>query len=219
MTQSSNVLILERGRPTHWGRTRLIVSLAVYGGALGAAAVLVSFLVRNAPAVYIEPSRMPLLQSVFFSGSGVVAGILINLPAIYWLGQRSRAPSNLLWWWAFGLFYGLFGSVLAGAFFPFSIQLMELARGTVGLGELLFRMWYVFALIPTSAINNGARDMVTWLLAGGLFGTGAWIIDMANASRRPDIYTYGPWVVSITLGLIFVSIAAYGPADALSTFG
>jgi hypothetical protein len=66
---------------------------------------------------------------------------------------------------------------------------------------------------------EGALAIYTWLLAGALFGTGAWIIDKLNASPNPIASKYGAWAFAISMGMIVAAIAAFGPPEILRNFG
>ena len=71
-----------------------------------------------------------------------------------------------------------------------------------------------------AATGNYVEGAVfTWLLAGALFGTGAWVIDMLNASPNLIASKYGTWAVALSLGSAVVAFAVFGPPETLRSLG
>ena len=209
----------DQGRATDWRLTRLVMAIGFYAAAVGASAVLVSFIVRSTPWAWSEPGRLPAIQATYFAGAGAVGAIIVNIPIVFWLSQRDRAPSNLFWWWGMGLLFGFLGPVVTGGVFPFSSLLLGYAQGLIDGGELLGGLHLSFWNIPFSAVINGARDIVTWLFAGAIFGTGGWIIDNLHACRLNFVNVYFPWVAALILGTCVVAISVLGPLDMLAVLG
>ena len=70
----------DQGRPTDWRLTRLIIVIGLYAAAVGATAVLVSFIVRSTPWDWSEPGRLPPIQAIYFAGAGAVSYTHLTLP-------------------------------------------------------------------------------------------------------------------------------------------
>ena len=216
MTPLSSPSLLAAAQRSHGRRLRLAISLTLYGGALGAAVVLISLLTRTKP--WVEPEHLSFAPSVFLSLGGALAGILIVWPTTYWLGDSAGAPRGLLAWLAIGFGFGVLLPLLAGAFLPLSIVFVDLSLGIISASELFSRALDALFRAPLSLVY-GALGIFTGLLAGALFGTGAWVVDMVNASSNPVASRYGPWAIIILLGFIAVVIAVFGPPDTLAKLG
>ena len=194
-----------------------MVSLTLYGGALGAAASLVALLSRF--EFPLEPTRIGFLDSFFFASSGALAGIILTWPSAFWISQRTPGHNNLLVWLGLGLTYGILAPFAAGGFLPFTTVLLNLASGTMGWSELGSGLETVFRVIPFSIVNNGGKDLYTWLIAGGIFGTGSWMIDWIDSYSNSEVSRYGTLILSLILATIFVAFAIMGPVDFLATIG
>ncbi len=107
----------------------------------------------------------------------------------------------------------------SGALLSLSAVFVEFALGAIATGELLPRILDAFFRAPINAVNHGALGLLTGLIAGGLFGTGAWIIDTLNTSTNPVISRYAPWAVALLLGTIAVCLALFGPVELLAKLG
>ena len=213
---SSSVLTINA--ETRRRRIRLATSMALYGGALGAASILISLL--NRTPFGADPEHLRLIDSVFISLAGAIAGIAVALPLGYFMGGASGAkPSNLLLWWAVGLAFGLALPFVTGALVPLSLVFEDLSIGLIRPGQVFERVLDSVFRAPLNLFVNGALSMFTGLLAGAIFGTGGWVADMFNASRRPVAAKVGPWVVAIVLGSVAVVIAVFGSPDALAKLG
>ena len=217
MTPLSSPSLLAAARRSHGRRLRLAISLSLYGGALGAAVVLISLLTRTKP--WVEPEHLSFAPSVFLSLGGALAGILVVWPIAYWLGDRAGEPRGLLSWLAVGFGFGVLVPLLTGAFLPLSVLLVDLNLGVVNSGELFSRVLDALFRAPLSLVVHGALGIFTGLLAGALFATGAWVVDMVNASSNPVASRYGPWAIVVLFGFIAVAIAVFGPADTLAKLG
>ncbi len=218
MIKANSLRLPQRKRPPDWPRIRFTACVTSYAGALGAAAVLVSFLVKT-DIIIREPEHMTLIPSVFLSSAGGLGGVLIAWPLARWLSEGSDRPHNLLIWWLLGVGFGIILPFLTGALLPLSAVFMELALGTIGAGELLSETLNAVFRTPIYMVTHGAYALLTSLLAGGLFGTGAWIIDRFNAASNPSVSRYGPWAVALVLGFAVVAIAAFGPPETLERLG
>ena len=211
MTQSTTRTLLP---PADVRRLRLTACLALYGAALGAATVLVSLLTRTKP--WLEPQHPGLLLAVLLSLSGVLAGLLITSPAVYWLGERAREPRGLLIWLAFGFGYGVLLPFFTGAFLPLSVVFIDLSLGVTAVGDLLTETLNAALRAPLSSFVHGALGLLTGLLAGALFGGGAWLIDRANASSDAITEKYGTWSVTLILASTALTVTLFGPLEILA---
>ena len=216
-TPLSGPSLLAAARRAHGRRLRLAISLTLYAGALGAAVVLISLLTRTKP--WVEPEHLSFAPSVFLSLGGALAGILIVWPLAYWFGDGAGAPRGLLAWLAVGFGFGVLLPLLTGAFLPLSIVFVDLSLGVISAGQLFSSALDALFRAPLSLAVHGALGIFTGLLAGALFGTGAWVVDMVNASSNPVASRYGPWAIALLLGSIAVVIAVFGPADTLAKLG
>ncbi len=198
-------------------RIRLMTSLALYGGALGAASALILELERK--PWYVEPEHMPLIPSFFISLSGGIAGVLVALPLGYLIGARATESSSLPRWWVIGLAFGLLLPFVTGALFPLSLVFVNLSLGVIQSSDLIGQILDAGIRAPLSTVVNGGAGLYTGLLAGALFGTGGWAVNMFNASTRPVASRIGPWAIVLVLGGMVVVIALFGSPDALVKLG
>ena len=186
--------------PRDTRRVRFAASIAVYGGAIGAAAILVNFL--SQVDVYQAPERLALGPSAMFAISGFLAGGMITWPTAFWiyggLGffyPKLRESRSLLVWGLLGFCYGvLFPLVMGALFLPVTLVFVDFANGLVSVPGLLTRFIdLATGLWAAVAFTFGFRLFFTGLMAGGLFGVGAWIIDNFNTSADPMTAKYGAW--------------------------
>ena len=192
--------------------------MALYGGALGAATILISLL--NRTPFGTDPEHLRLIDSVFVSLSGGIAGILVALPLGYYMGAMSGArPTNLFVWWAVGLAFGVAMSFMTGALVPVSLVFEDLSVGLIQPGQVFERLLDAVFRAPLNLFVHGSLSMFTGLLAGSLFGTGGWVVDMFNTSSRPVAANVGPWAIALILGFAVVVIAVFGSPDALAKLG
>ena len=204
-------------------RIRLTTSLALYGGALGAATILISLLNRTKGQtdglVFLEPEHMGLAASVFFSLGGGIAGVLVALPLGYLIGARATEHHNLLVWWGIGLAFGVALPFLTGALSPLSEVFVLLSLDIIQPGDLFDQVVDAAIRAPLSIVVNGIFSLYTGLLAGALFGTGGWVVDMFNGSTRPVASKVGPWAIALILGSVAVLIAVFGSPNTLEKLG
>lgn len=198
-------------------RIRLTASVTVYGIALGAAAVLISIIART--GVFEEAEHLAPIPAVFSALMGALTALIITPLAIYHARDRADESSGLLIWLAIGLGFGVASSFLAGGLIPLNVVVISLAEGAVGIGELPSLALEAALRGIRSFYVEGALAIYTWLLAGALFGIGAWIIDRLNASPYPVASKYGTWAVALSLGVTVVAVAAAGSPEALRKLG
>ena len=198
-------------------RIRLTASVTAYGVALGAAAILIVIIART--DMYEEAEHLTLIPALFSALTGAAAAFLVTPLAIYHARDRANEASGLLIWLLLGLGFGLASSFVTGLLIPLNVVFISLAEGVAGVGELPSLAFEAALRGIRSFYIEGALAIFTWLLAGALFGVGAWIIDRLNASPNPIASKYGTWAVSLSLGLTVLAYAAFGPPETLRNFG
>ena len=203
--------------PDSGRRVRLTASVTVYGSALGAAAILISIIART--GIYDEAEHLTFVPSVLSALTGALGAGLVTPLAVYHARDRANESAGLLTWLALGLGFGLASAFVTGGLLPLSVVIISLAEGVVGLGELPSLAFEAALRGVRSFYIEGALAIFTWLLAGALFGVGAWVIDKLNASPNVVISKYGTWAVTLTLGLTVVVIAVFGPPETLRKLG
>ena len=196
---------------------RLVVCLGVYGSALGASSLLVSFLART--RFPREPEHLELLPSVFLSSGGWIMGAIIAGLIGYLIAPTSVRPQNIIIWLLIGFAFGVLLPFFSGALMPVGTAYLDIALGVTPLTELPSLTMGAILRAPAFAVTQGTFGLFTGLLAGALFGAGAWMIDMANTLPYPHVSRYIPYALSLSLSVVFVAIAAYGPVDALAKLG
>jgi len=194
--------------------------VALYGGALGATAVLVALVAhaRLLPPLY-EPERLALLPSVFLSSAGVVSGALVAFLLVSWLIKGTGYPQHPLVWLTFGVGFGIMVPFGTGALTPVSIVFLNLHLGVIAPGEILPGLVEAAFRAPQSAFSYSGMSFASTALATVLFGPGAWLIDTANGSRNVIVSRYGVWAVALALSFGFVALANLVPASTLVKLG
>lgn len=197
-----------------------MLCVALYGGALGAAAFLVAVLAtaKLRPPLY-EPEHMSLLPSVFLSGAGAGAGALVALLLTYLAIKRADYAQHPLVWVAFGVGFAIVVPFLTGALAPVSIVFLNLRLGAIAPGDVFSGILDSAFRAPTSSITYGATSLAPTALAALLFASGAWLIDTANASNKVIVSRYGAYAITLALSVGFVAFAALGPPSTLVRLG
>jgi hypothetical protein len=162
---------------------------------------------------------LPWTPTVYISLSGAIAGILIALLLGHIIGGMGAKPRNLLAWWMFGFAFGVMLPFLTGGLLPMSVVFLNLSLDIIQPGDLFGQLTDAVLRAPQGIFRDGTLSLFTGLLAGALFGTGGWLVDMFNTSSKPMAARVGPWVVVSILGSVFFAIAVFGSADALSKLG
>ena len=198
-------------------RIRLTVSVSAYGTALGAAAILISIIART--GIYDDAEHLTFVPSVLSALTGALAVALFTPLAIYHARDRANESSGLLIWLALGLGFGLTSSFVTGGLLPLSAVALSFAEGVVGLGELPSLVFEAALRGIRSFYIEGALALLTWLLAGALFGIGGWAMDKLNASSNVAASRYGTWAIALALGSTAVAIAVFGPPETLRKLG
>lgn len=201
----------------HLLRIRLTACITLYGGALGSAAILVSIIARTGK--FDEAVHLALIPGLFSALTGALAATLITPLAIYHARENADESGSLLLWLALGLGFGLASSFITGGLFPLNVVFITFVEDGIEFGELPSLVVEGAFQGIRSFFIEGALAIYTWLLAGALFGVGAWIIDKLNVSPNPFASKYGTWGLTLFLGLAIVAFAVLGPPETLRNFG
>ena len=198
-------------------RGYLIVCLAIYGGSLGAAALLVNLLSRTRyPNI---PEHMTFAPTLLMSaGAFVVCAVLSGLMA-YWSGERDSAARRVIKWLLFGFGFGVLSPVITGGTLPLSLVFVELEAGLTSLGDAPVRLTNALFHIPRFAFTHGVFGLFTGMLAGALFGVGALFISSLRELSGGAVGRYGPYVLAVALSVLFYAIAVFGDAVTLARLG
>ncbi len=196
---------------------RFVICLGLYGGALGASSLLVSFLART--RFPIEPEHLELVPSVFLSSGGWIMGAIIAGLMGFLIAPNSERSHNVIVWLLIGFAFGVLLPFFSGALMPLGTAYLDIALGITPLSELPSLTLGAILRAPTCAFTQGTFGLFTGLLAGALFGVGGWVIDIANTSPHPHVSRYAPYVLSSSLSAWVVAVAAFAPADALAKLG
>ena len=200
-------------------RLRLIVSVALYGGALGGASLLVNFLARTDPPHV--PQHMPADATILLSSGAVtMCAILAGLMTL-WMSnpqERERARGLLVWLLA-GFGFGVLSPVFTGAVLPLAMMFLATLNGDLPASDFLVHAASALLQAPSFAFTHGVFGLFTGLMAGALFGVGAWLVDMAAHYSDRKVSAYAPYAISVSLSLLFYGISAFGPPETLARFG
>ena len=201
-------------------RYRLMVFLALYGGALGAAAIIISFLARQQlRAPLYETQHLSLNIYVFLSGAGLIAGALVVSMLTYWLISRSNFAQHPLAWVAIGFGYAILVPFATGFLAPFSIVFLNLQLGVFESGDVSPGLLDALFRAPHSTFSYGTVALGTTAVAALMFAPGAWLIDTVNASRSVIVARYGSFAITLALSSGFVAFAVLGPPSTLAKLG
>ena len=107
----------------------------------------------------------------------------------------------------------------SGALMPLGTIYLDLALGIIRLSDLPMLTLDALMHAPISAFSQGVLGLFTGLLAGTLFGVGAWVMDIARTSSHPHASKYVPYVFWFSFSAVVLTVAAFGPADALAKLG
>ena len=196
---------------------RPVAALVVYGGALGAARLLVSLMAQTRyPAL---PEHASLYPSLFLGGAAFLAGAGLSRLFAYWLGRRAGRMRDLVVFVVLGFGYGVLLPFATGMLLPWSIVFLNLKTGLIHPGEVFSGVLDAVFRVPYSAFSHGTLGLYTAMLAGLLFGVGAWAIDTTNASANTGVSRYGSAFVALSLSAGVVAVAAFAPASFLANLG
>ena len=162
---------------------------------------------------------MALLPSVFLSSVVVLVGAVLSGSIAYLVGETPDRARNLLVWGAFGFGYGVLLMFFTGMVIPVTMVFLDLATGAIGMSDVLVALTNSMGRSVHFAFVYGALNLFTGMLAGVLFGAGAWLIDTTNASRDTRIRRYGPVAITMALSFSVVAVAAVGPPSTLAKLG
>ena len=195
----------------------LVICLALYGGSLGASALLVNLLSRTKyPNI---PEHMAVAPTALMSGGAFVACAILGGAMAYWSGERDSALHSVIKWLLFGFGFGIVSPLITGATLPISLVLVNLESGVISLGETPAQISGELFRIPSFSFSHGVFGLFTGMLAGALFGVGALFISSLRELADGPVAKYGPYALAILLSIIFYAIATLGPAPTLARFG
>jgi hypothetical protein len=201
----------------HVLRVRLTASVALYAAALGSGAILISIIARTGK--FDTAEHLAFTPGLITALTGAIAATIITPLAIYHMRHNADESGSLLMWLALGLGFGLAASFVTGGLIPLNVVFITYVEDNIGFGELPSLVLEGAFQGIRSFFVEGALAIYTWLLAGAIFGVGAWIIDKMNASPNSVASKYGTWVVTLFLGLTIVAFAVLGPPETLRKFG
>lgn len=198
-------------------RGYLIICLAIYGGSLGAASLLVNLLSRTKyPNI---PEHMTFAPTLFMSvGAFVVCAVLGGLIA-YWSSKQEGELRNVIMWLLLGFGFSVLSPIITGGTLPLSLVFVELEAGVLSMGEVPVRLSNALFHIPRFAFTHGVFGLFTGMLAGALFGVGALVISSLRELGGGAVARYGPYVVAVALSVLFYAIAVFGDALTLAKLG
>ncbi len=198
-------------------RGYLVICLAIYGGSLGAASLLVNFLSRTKyPDI---PAHMEFVPTLLMSaGAFVVCAALGGLIA-YWFGQRDEPLRFVIKWLLIGFGFGVLSPIITGGTLPLTLVFVELEAGVLSMGEMPVRLTNGLFHVPRFAFTHGVFGLFTGLLAGALFGFGAMFILALREFTGGTLSRYGPYVLAVLLSIIFYAISTLADAPTLARFG
>ncbi len=200
-------------------RARLTICLALYGGSLGGSALLVNQLSRT--KIPNVPQHMPADVAITLSavaGLACAAATVATVRILTGEGRDQRAR-GIFAWLVVGFLFGVISAPLIGATLPMSTMIHGLTMGVVEVGDLPIAFLTALTSAPAFAITEGVLGLYTALLAGALFGAGAWLIDTANYAANRLVSAYAPYAMSIALSALFYGISTLGPPETLARLG
>lgn len=200
-------------------RLSLVISLGVYGGALGGAAVLVNLLARTDPPHV--PQHMPLDATILLSGGAALVCAALTALMTLWMTnpqERERARGLIVWLLA-GFGFGILSPVFTGAVLPLAMMLLATFNGDLPASDFLVHTASALLQAPSFAFTHGVFGLFTGLMAGALFAVGGWLVDAAAHSRIRQVSAYAPYAISVSLSILFYGIATFGPPETLARFG
>ena len=200
-------------------RLRLIVSVAFLGGALGGAALLVNFLARTDPPHV--PQHMPADATILLSGGAATVCAVVSGLMTLWMTnpqERERARGLLVWLLA-GFGFGVLSPVFTGAVLPLAMMFLATLNGDLPSSDFLVHTASALLQAPSFAFTHGVFGLFTGLMAGALFGVGAWLVDVTAHSSARQVAAYAPYAIAASLGVLIYGIAVFGPPETLARFG
>ena len=200
-------------------RLRLVVSVGLYGGALGGAALLINFLARTDPPHV--PEHMPADATILLSGGAALVCAIVSALMTLWMTnpqERERARGIIVWLLA-GFGFGILSPVFTGAVLPLAMMFLATANGDLPASDFLVHAVSALLQAPSFAFTHGVFGLFTGLLAGALFAVGAWLVDKAAHSSIPRVAAYAPYALAISLSILVYGFAAFGPPETLARFG
>ena len=224
-------------------QTRLVRSLVLYAIFLTAAAAMVASI--YSPGIDMAPRRLIGMNAVGAMAGGCLFTLIFLLPVLRWIGSRAEESRILPIWLFVGFSYGIFTVFLIGASLPFVFAFQINILDFRSLGKLIDDLIDAIFRMPLSGFTFGVFALYIGLIAGMIYGIGAWLIDMLNrmnyahaysdpwieaigdmipparrwvSSAAPWLSVVGPWMVALLLGGAILLFALTGPIEFLARF-
>lgn len=201
-------------------RARLLFCLAIYGGALGAASLIVNFISRT-PYPQVPAHMEPPATAIFSVWAFLACGTLGALFARWFAApfEDSIIRRALKWIIGIGLGFGILSPALTGAVIPMSQVFIDAYAGVRAPMEVPAYALGALFRAPGFAITHGVFGLFTGLTAGALFGAGAWGVNELNRSGSEPLAKYGSCVLALLLSAAFYGVAVLAPAPSLERWG
>ena len=240
---ASQMSIEQRREAVSRLQTRLVLSLVLYGMLLAAAAAIVGYIDR--PSIDTPPKRLIASSAVFFVTGGCLFTLIFLLPVLRWIGNRAEEARILPVWLGIGLAFGIFTVFFIGASKPFVIAVLNNIIDFRSVGTLIDNIIDAFIFAPLESFKYGVIALYIGIVAGIIYGIGAWIIDMLNRMNYPHAYSdpwievigdiippsrrltsaaapwlsvIGPWAIALLIGGAILLFASTGPIEFLARF-
>lgn len=242
-TTTSQMTIEQRREAVNRLQTRLVRSLLLYGMLLTAAAAMVASI--YSPGIDQDPRRLIGMNAVSTMAGGCIFTLIFLLPVLRWIGSRPEESRILPIWLFAGITYGIFTVFLIGTSLPFVFAFQINILDFRSIGRLIDNLIDAIFRAPLSGFTFGVFALYVGLIAGIIYGIGAWFIDMLNRMNYPHAYSdpwieaigdilpftrrwvasaapwlsvIGPWAVAFLVGGAILLFAATGPIEFLARF-
>ena len=240
-SNASQMTIEQRRQAVGLLQVRLVRTLVLYAMLLTAAAALVASI--YSPGIDQDPRRLIGMNAVTTMVGGCLFTLLFLLPVVRWIGVRAEESRVLPVWLLVGIAYGFFTVFLIGASLPFAFAFQINILDFRSIGKMLDDIIDAFFRAPLSSFTFGVFALYVGIIAGILYGVGAWIIDMLNRMNYPHAYSdpwleavgdmipsskrwasaaapwlsfICPWFIALVVGGIILLYAAAGPIEFLA---
>ena len=197
-----------------------MLCLAIYGGALGAGAIIVNFISRTPyPQVpqHMEAPATAIFSVWSFLACGVLGALFARWLAGVW--EDALIPRLLKWLFGVGLMFGILSPVITGAFIPVSRVFIDGYYGALSPLEVPAYALGALFRSPGFALSHGVLGLFTGMTAGALFGAGAWAVNELNRAGSGALAKYGAPALALSLSALFYGISVLAPATALERWG
>ena len=217
-----------------WPRKRFTATIGLFGGCLGIAAILISFmspesgLLESAPKnqqnmsdyVWQASQDTTILRATILAICGVIGGACITVPVAYWwfgkkptfsaYSKKTIDSRGIPAWLMMGLMYGIMFPLIVGAYFlPFGREFILFLTGLTSIPELVISQTDLFTgKWIRFMFVVGARLLFAGIFAGMVFGPGGWIIDKFVTSDNQKSSRFTSWIITcvMSFGVIIFAL-------------